>query len=80
MVEWLSSVKEKDLNDCGKLVLAGDMSTLSITKVDLSNMNTLEGKLCCLKCSCGSSLNVGFCAKKIMLVGCCPKATPNEPF
>ena len=49
MVEWLSSIKEKNLNYCGKLVLTGDMSTLSITKVDLSNMNTLEGKLCCLK-------------------------------
>ena len=49
MVEWLSSIKEKNLNRCGKFVLTGDMSTLSITKVDLSNMNTLEGKLCCLK-------------------------------
>ena len=49
MVKWLSSIKEKNLNYCGKLVLTGDMSTLSITKVDLSNMNTLEGKSCCLK-------------------------------
>ena len=49
MVEWLSSIKEKDLNHCGKFVLTGDMSTLSITKIDLSNMSTLEGKLCCLK-------------------------------
>ena len=49
MVAWLSSIKDKDLNRCGKLVLTGDMSELSITKVDLSNMNTLEGKLsCCL--------------------------------
>ena len=45
MVEWLSSIKEKNLNNCGKLVLTGDMSTLSITKVDLSSMNTLKGKL-----------------------------------
>ena len=45
MVAWLSSIKEKDLNNCGKFVLTGDMSELSITKVDLSNMNTLEGKL-----------------------------------
>ena len=52
MVAWLSSIKEKDLNYCGKFVLTGDMSELSITKVDLSNMNTLEGKLsCCLKAS-----------------------------
>ena len=49
MVEWLSSIKEKNLNNCGKFVLTGDMSTLSVTKVYLSNMNTLEGKLCCPK-------------------------------
>ena len=52
MVAWLSSIKDKDLNYCGKFFLTGDMSELSITKVDLSNMNTLEGKLsCCLKAS-----------------------------
>ena len=45
MVAWLSSIKEKNLNHCGKFVLTGDMSQLSITKVDLSNMNTLEGTL-----------------------------------
>ena len=45
MVAWLSSIKEKNLNNCGKFVLTGDMSQLSITKVDLSNMNTLEGTL-----------------------------------
>ena len=44
MVEWLSSIKDKKLNDCGKFVLTGDMSMLSITKINLSNMNTLEGK------------------------------------
>ena len=43
MVAWLSSIKEKNLNNCGKFVLTGDMSQLSITKVDLSNMSTLEG-------------------------------------
>ena len=47
MVAWLSSIEKKNLNYCGKLVLTGDMSELSITKVDLSNMNTLEGKLSC---------------------------------
>ena len=47
MVEWLSSIKDKNLFGCGKFVLTGDMSELSITKVDLSHMNTLEGKLCC---------------------------------
>ena len=44
MVEWLSSIKDKNLNNCGKFVLTGDMSMLSITKINLSNMNTLEGK------------------------------------
>ena len=44
MVAWLSSIKQKDLRNCGKLVLTGDMSQLSITKVNLSNMNTLEGR------------------------------------
>ena len=45
MVAWLSSIKEKNLNNCGKFVLTGDMSQLSITKVDLRSMNTLEGTL-----------------------------------
>ena len=49
MVEWLSSIETKKLNHCGKFVLTGDMSTLSINKIDLSNMNTLEGKWCCPK-------------------------------
>ena len=43
MVAWLSSIRQKDLYYCGKFVLTGDMSQLSITKVDLSNMSTLEG-------------------------------------
>ena len=43
MVAWLSSIRQKDLSDCGKFVLTGDMSQLSINKVDLSNMSTLEG-------------------------------------
>ena len=47
MVAWLSSIEDKNLNDCGKFVLTGDMSELTITKVDLSNMNTLEGELRC---------------------------------
>ena len=51
LVTWLSSIdiENKNLNGCGKFVLTSDMSELSITKVDLSNMDTLEGKLsCCL--------------------------------
>ena len=43
MVALLSGLEDKDLDDCGKLVLTGDMSELSITTVDLSRMNTLEG-------------------------------------
>ena len=49
MVEWLSSIKDKNLNGCGKLVLTGDMSTLSISKIDLSSMDSLEGKWCFLR-------------------------------
>ena len=45
MVAWLSSIEKKHLNYCGKFVLTGDMSELTITKVDLSNMNTLEGNV-----------------------------------
>ena len=40
-VAWLSSIKVKDLNGCGKLTLDGDMNGLS--NIDLSNMDTLEG-------------------------------------
>ena len=43
MVALLSGLKNKNLYNCGKLVLTGDMSELSITTVDLRNMNTLEG-------------------------------------
>ena len=45
MVAWLSSIEQKYLSNCGKFVLTGDMSELTITKVDLSNMDTLEGTL-----------------------------------
>ena len=45
MVAWLSSIEKKDLNYCGKFVLTGDMSELTITKIDLSNMNTLQGNV-----------------------------------
>ena len=43
MVEWLSGIKDKKLHDCGKFVLAEDLSELSITKIELHTMNTLEG-------------------------------------
>ena len=45
LVAWLSGIKEKNLNGCGKFTLASDMSAIrDITSIDLSNMNTLEGK------------------------------------
>ena len=44
MVKFLSGLKSKNLKNCGKLVLTGDMSEIvDTTKIDLSNMNTLEG-------------------------------------
>jgi hypothetical protein len=33
------------LKYCGKFVLTGDMSELTIPKVDLRSMNTLEGNV-----------------------------------
>ena len=42
MVAWLSSIEQRNLSNCGKFVLTGDMSELTITKVDLRSMNTLE--------------------------------------
>ena len=47
LVAWLSGIKKKNLTDCGKFTLASDMSAIrDITSIDLSNMNTLEGKKC----------------------------------
>ena len=43
-VRWLSGIKEKNLNGCGKLTLASDLSDIAdMTHVDLSNMNSLTG-------------------------------------
>ena len=43
-VRWLSGIKEKNLNNCGKLTLASDLSDIAdMTHVDLSNMNSLTG-------------------------------------
>ena len=44
LVTWLSSIKNKNLNGCGKFTLVGDMPTDTV-KVDLSNMDSLEGSL-----------------------------------
>ena len=44
IVRWLSGIKEKNLNGCGKLTLASDLSDIAdMTHVDLSNMNSLTG-------------------------------------
>ena len=44
IVRWLSGIKEKNLNNCGKLTLASDLSDIAdMTHVDLSNMNSLTG-------------------------------------
>ena len=43
-VRWLSGIKEKNLNNCGKLTLASDLSDIAdMTHVDLSNMSSLAG-------------------------------------
>ena len=44
IVRWLSGIKEKNLNGCGKLTLASDLSDIAdMTHVDLSNMDSLTG-------------------------------------
>ena len=73
MVAWLSSIKDKNLNGCGKLVLTGDMSELSITKVDLRNMNTLEGKLSC--CLIGGEASWQHCYKYTLVTPAPPAAS-----
>ena len=46
IVRWLSGIKEKNLNGCGKLTLASDLSDIAdMTHVDLSNMNSLTGDI-----------------------------------
>ena len=43
-VRWLSGIIEKNLNNCGNLTLASDLSDIAdMTHVDLSNMNSLTG-------------------------------------
>ena len=47
MVKWLSGIKNKDLNGCGKLTLTGDMNEISdVTNIDLSHMGSLVGRYC----------------------------------
>ena len=47
MVAWLSGIRQKNLNGCGRLVLTGSKAKneILITEVDLSNMDSLEGDL-----------------------------------
>ena len=47
MVAWLSTIREKNLNGCGRLMLTGSKTKneILITEVDLSNMDSLEGDL-----------------------------------
>ena len=43
-VRWLSGIKKKNLNGCGKLTLASDLSDIAdMAHVDLSNMSSLTG-------------------------------------
>ena len=61
MVVWLSSIEEKDLRNCGKFTLVGDMPT-DIVKVDLSTMNTLKGSLDYFaNCKAITSFNMAGC-------------------
>ena len=45
MVTWLSGMKFKNLWDCGRMMLTGDLnnSIKNVTNIDLSFCNTLEG-------------------------------------
>ena len=49
-IKWLSGIKTKNLNACGRFTLAEDLSSIAdITRVDLSNMNSLEGEVSCVE-------------------------------
>ena len=76
LVTWLSSIKNKDLNGCGKFTLVGDMPTDTV-KVDLSDMNSLEGSLDYFaNCKAITSFNVHGCKK---LTGNCSYCLELEP-
>ena len=63
LVTWLSSIKNKNLNGCGKFTLVGDMPTDTV-KVDLSHMNSLEGSLDYFaNCKAITSFSVHGCEK-----------------
>ena len=76
LVTWLSSIKNKNLNGCGKFTLVGDMPTDTV-KVDLSNMDSLEGSLDYFaNCKAITSFNVHGCKK---LTGNCSYCLELEP-
>ena len=76
LVTWLSSIKNKNLNGCGKFTLVGDMPTDTV-KVDLSNMDSLEGSLDYFaNCKAITSFNVHGCNK---LTGNCSYCLELEP-
>ena len=63
LVTWLSSIKNKNLNGCGKFTLVGDMPTDTV-KVDLTNMDSLEGSLDYFaNCKAITSFNVSGCTR-----------------
>ena len=63
LVTWLSSIKNKNLDGCGKFTLVGDMPTDTV-KVDLSNMDSLEGSLDYFaNCKAITSFNIYRCNK-----------------
>ena len=45
-IKWLSGIKSKDMSGCGRFTLAEDLSSIAdITRVDLSEMDSLEGEV-----------------------------------
>ena len=81
LVTWLSSIEDRDLDNkdltgCGKFTLVGDMPTDTV-KVDLSNMDSLEGSLDYFaNCKAITSFNVHGCKK---LTGNCSYCLELEP-
>ena len=76
LVTWLSSIKNKNLNGCGKFTLVGDMPTDTV-KVDLDGMGSLEGSLDYFaNCKAITSFNVQNCGR---LTGNCSYCLELEP-
>ena len=76
LVTLISSLTKKDLGSCGKFTLVGDMPTDTV-KVDLSNMDSLEGSLDYFaNCKAITSFNVRGCEN---LTGNCSYCLELEP-